>query len=305
MLLQEPAHLAHIFGSAHKGRCHKIKAGFNAEEQILLVRFTEEGQCQMHTRYIDTLAVGNPAAALDCGVDLPLVGDIIHRQFDQTIVDQHPAARTQIPAQSAIGDVGAFLCTRHLFRCQDKVRARLQHDCTVFKHTQPDLRALGVQHGADGEAEFLPQAIHNAELFQMFLMGAMGEIEPGHIHTRFHHTPESCLIGTGWPQRTDNLCLAHQTIHHTFLYAAVAVLFSLYRSSLEIATENAPGLQNPQSFYRVPFPAHFTASFSFPFWSPGVFGPLSLDKRSRLYYAYCISYISTLSTDAGTVLLLL
>ena len=138
----------------------------------------------------------------------------------------------------------------------------------------------------------------------LFLMGAMGEIEPGHIHTHFHHTPESCLIGTGWPQRTDNLCLAHQTIHHTFLYAAVAVLFSLYRSSLEIATENAPGLQNPQSFYRVPFPAHFTASFSFPFWSPGVFDPLSLDKRSRLYYAYCISYISTLSTDAGTVLLL-
>ena len=194
MLLQEPARLTHIFGSAHKGRCHKIKTGFNAEEQILLVRFTEEGQGQMHTRHIDTLAVGNPAAALDCGVDLPLVGDIIHRQFDQTVVDQHPAARTQIPAQSAIGDVGAFLCTRHLFRCQDKVRTGLQHNRTVFKYTQPDLRALGVQHGADGEAEFLPQAIHNPELFQMFLMGAMGEIEPGHIHTRFHHTPESCLI---------------------------------------------------------------------------------------------------------------
>ena len=32
---------------------------------------------------------------------------------------------------------------------------------------------------------------------------------------------------------------------------------------------------------------------------------LPLDKRSRLYYAYCISYISTLSTDAGTLLLLL
>ena len=82
----------------------------------------------------------------------------------------------------------------------------------------------------------------------LFLMGAMGEIEPGHIHTRFHHTPENCLIGTGWPQRTDNLCLAHQTIHHTFLYAAVAVLFSLYRSSLENATENAPGLQNRSPF---------------------------------------------------------
>lgn len=118
--------------------------------------------------------------------------------------------------------------------------------------------------------------IHNPELFQMFLMGAMGEIEPGHIHTRFPHTPESCLIGTGWPQRTDNLCLAHQTIHHTFLYAAVAVLFSLYRSSLEIATENAPGLQNRSPFTKcrsLPILLHL---FRFLFGPRGFLAPSPL-----------------------------
>lgn len=230
----------------------------------------------MHTRHIDTLAVGNPAAALDCGVDLPLVGDIIHRQFDQAVVDQHPAARTQIPAQSAIGDVGAFLCTRHLFRCQDKVRARLQHDCTVFKHTQPDLRALGVQHVPMGR----PSSSRRRTTIRNF--SRCSSWVPWEKLNRATSIPASIIRRRVASSELDGpsvqiiFCLAHQAIHHTFLYAAVAVLFSLYRSSLEIATENAPGLQNPQSFYKVPFPAHFTASFRSLFGPRGFLTPSPL-----------------------------
>ena len=239
MFLQEAAHLAYIFGCANKGSCHKVKSSLDTKEQVLLVRLTEEGQRQMDPRHIDPLAVGDPAPAPNSGVDLPLFGDIVHHEFDQAIIDEYPAAGTQIPSQTAIGNVGALHCSRNLLRCQDKVCAGLQHHSALLKHTQPDLRALGIQHGANGQIQLFPQAVHQTVSLQMLLMRTMGEVKPGHIHARLHHSPKGRLVRACRPQRTDDLCLAHQTIHHTFLITAVAVLFSLYRSSLEIATENA------------------------------------------------------------------
>lgn len=180
------------------------------------------------------------------------------------------------------------------------MRARLQHDRTVFKHTQPDLGPLVSSNGTDGEAEFLPQAVHNPELFQMFLMGAMGEIEPGHIHTRFHHTPESCLIGTDGPSvqiifvlRIKPFTTPFSTPLLQFCFHCIAAAWKLQRKMRLGSKTRSPFIECRS----LPILLHLFRSL---FGPRGFLTPSPLTNAPRLYYAYCISYISTLSTDAGS-----
>ena len=88
--------------------------------------------------------------------------------------------------------------------------ARLDDDALgIGKIAEADLRAFGVEERCDGQLQLVPEPTHLLQPHQMVVVGAVAEIEAGHVHACQHDVPKDLLVIRGRAQSADDLCLSH------------------------------------------------------------------------------------------------
>ena len=157
---------------------------------------------------VHALAVRKHAALLH-GTDDIVAFDLLHGDFDQSIIDQDLFAHRQFLRQLVIAHADPFLIAHDLIGGQDERVAFFQFDLMVFKSPETILRPLGVQHDRQRDAQFGPDFFQCLDLLQMLLMRTVRKVQPGGIHACLTHRGQHFLAFACRPDRADDLCFSH------------------------------------------------------------------------------------------------
>ena len=112
--------------------------------------------------------------------------------------------------QVRIGDRNDIGITGHLFGGQSEALALLQGDLALGKGTDADLGALGIQHGCHRQTQVIANLLYFIQCSQLTLMGAVGKIKTGGIHTGTHQLLDLLFIVDGRADSTYDFCLSHK-----------------------------------------------------------------------------------------------
>ena len=139
-------------------------------------------------------------------------GGLQHRQAHQSVIQQNGVAGFHILGKLSIGDGTAGFVTRDILGGEGEILAGFEHHGAVAERPQPDLGALGVQHGGYRQIQFLPQGLELIQTLFMLFVTAMGKVEAGHIHSRQEHFPQHALPVGGGAKCADDLGFSHESI---------------------------------------------------------------------------------------------
>ena len=206
--VQHAADLPDIGGAADKAGGDEVEALLHAEQDIVLVLLAHVGHGQGHAGYVDALVILHDAAVLHPAAD-GLGRRLQHRQPHQSVIQQDGVPGVHILRQLGVGDGTARLVALHILNGQGEGLPGGQLHRAVFEVAQPHLRPLGVQHGRHRQIQLLPQRLDGVQPYLMLRVGAVGEIEPGHVHAREHHLPQHALLVGGGAQCTNDLRFSH------------------------------------------------------------------------------------------------
>ena len=208
---EEVLHILHILTGGHKGGGHEVHIVPDAEEQVRLVLLAEEGAGHEPVGEVHALPVGQVAAGQDLTDRVAALQgrDLEHHK---AVVHQDPVPYGQVLNEALIGDGDPGLVALHILGGEGEGVAVVQVDLSVLEGLDPVLGALGVQHDGDGQAQLLPDLFDEVHLFLLLLMGAVGEIQPGHVHAGQAHLGQGLLVLAGRADGADDLCFAHDTV---------------------------------------------------------------------------------------------
>ena len=194
----------------HEGAGHVIHVVLDAEQQVVLVLLAQVHLIQDLAGEGHALAVAQLAARHHPAPDFRPF-DFHHVHGDQAVIDQYPVARVQILVQVGIGDGHLVFVALHVVHMQGEQVALVQENLVVHKGFDPVLGAFGVQHDGDGQVQLFPDGFHPADLFRVFRVGAVGKIDPGHVHARQHHFFQDFFALAGRADGANDFCFAHIT----------------------------------------------------------------------------------------------
>ena len=197
-----------ILAAGDEGTGDEVHVVFHAEADVLLVLLAEVGLLEHLAGEAHALAVGQFAAGHDLAADLR-IGTLEHPEDHQAVVDQHRVADFQFLGEVLVGDGDALAVAEDVFGGKGEMLALVEHDAAVREAAGAVFGALGVQHDGDGHVQLLAHALDELDLFQMFLVRAVGEVEPRHVHARHTHLGKRIFIVTGRADGADDLCFSH------------------------------------------------------------------------------------------------
>ena len=197
-----------VLGGADKGGRHKIEPLPDTEEQVLLIGIAKVGHGKGDAGDVNPLVVGD-LAAVDHGAGDVGIGNGLHPQLHQAVINQDAAAGDHVPRESLVGDGSLLLGPHHLAGGEGKGSAASQLDAPPLKIPQANLRSLGIQQGGNGQPQLRPQLPHQPQLFQVLLVAAVGKVEAADVHSQQHHFAQGHLVAGGWAKGADNLCFSH------------------------------------------------------------------------------------------------
>ncbi len=206
--VQELPDVYKVLPAGHEGAGHVVHAVLDAEQQIGLVKLRQVDLVQDLAGEGHALAVGQLAAHRHAAADLA-VYDLHHVQRQQAVGQQHAVAGFQVVGQALVVDGHAGLVAGHVVHAQREHLALLQRDLAVLEGLDAVFRALGVQHDGDGLIQALPHLLDVGDLLGVLLVGAVGEVDAGHVHARLHHRREGLGRLAGGADGADDLGLAH------------------------------------------------------------------------------------------------
>ena len=209
VFIQHPSDLHGILGGAAEGGGDKVKPLLDAEADIRPVLGAHIGHGQVDAGDVDPLAVLDRAAVLH-PADYVGLRLLHHFHADQAVIQHDLAAQAHILGQVFIGDAANLPGAGDLPGGEGKVLAGLQVHLSLFKGLQADLWSLGVQQGGHRDVQFFAQVFEHLQPALVVLVGAMGEVEAGHIHAAFHHGLQDFRGVRGRTQGADNFGLSHR-----------------------------------------------------------------------------------------------
>ena len=206
--IQQVADLIHVLCGAHKGGRDEIEALLDAEDDVIPVALAHIGHGQVDAGNIDALLVLD-LAAVQHGADDVGVGHVPDGQLDQAVVQHDGAAGGHIVGQVLVGDGDDLVGALHLAGGQGEGLAFLQDLRAVLELLEADLGALGIQQGRHRLVQLFPDGLQGLKTALVLLVGAVREIETGHVHPVFHQRPQHALLIGGRAQGADDLGFAH------------------------------------------------------------------------------------------------
>ena len=210
MLVQDPADLQNVLCTAHKTGCDKVKAIFDAEQDVFPVLLAHIGQGKGDAGNVDPLAVFDDAAVLHLADHIG-ASDPCHPHTDQPIVQQNPRSNVQIRRQIPVGHLYNGIIPEHLTGGEGKLLPRFQNRLAAVKFRKADLRAFGVQKCRDRAPQLASQPLEHFKPPRMLAVIPVGKIEARHVHAREDHVPKDLLPVRGRAKGANDLCFSHST----------------------------------------------------------------------------------------------
>ena len=158
MLGQEFLHIQDILLAGDKGAGHVVHPIFHPQQQIRLVLLTEIDLTHNLIGKAHALIVGKgtshhyPTSGLR-------IRQLLHSKDHEAVVEQDPVSYRQITHEASIAHCHPALIPYDLLRGEGKGIPLLQLDTAASKGTDTVLRALGIQHNGDGQAQLLPDPL--------------------------------------------------------------------------------------------------------------------------------------------------
>ena len=109
-------------------------------------------------------------------------------------------------------------------------------DLAVFEGADPVLGALGIQQDGNGQIQLLTDLFDEVNLLLLLLMGAVGKIQPGHIHTGQAHFFQSLLVLGGGANGADNLGFPHKHLSLSIDFR-IPQHYSIFRFLMQYTSE--------------------------------------------------------------------
>ena len=214
-LVQHAAYLQHVGGAAHERGGDEIEPLLYAEADVVLILRRHIRHRKVHVRHVHALMVRHGAVVLYSAHNVAAV-DVLHRQGDKPVVQQDARAGAHILRQLFIGDGADILIAHHFAGGEGERLPGLQLHPAVFEIAQAYFGALCVQQGGDGHIQLVAQLLQLCQTARVVLMGAVREVEAGHIHARTYHVAQHALPVGGGAQRAYDFRLSHKK-HLSFL----------------------------------------------------------------------------------------
>ena len=132
-----------------------------------------------------------------------------HFKLDDAVVHRYGVAGLQVLVEILIIDADLRLVPCHVLGGKGKAVPRFHFHLTGSKCSDAVLRAFGVQHDGDGQPQLLTYPLDQLDFPLVFGMGAVGKVQPGHIHAGLTHAGQGLLIRTDRANGAYNFGFSH------------------------------------------------------------------------------------------------
>ncbi len=204
--MEELAHLLDVGGGAHERDRHVVHALLDAEAEVLAVLGRQARHRHRQPREGHALVVGDGAAGDHPAAHLAVL-DRLHHQLDHAVIHPHRIARAQRGEKLGMVERAARGGAPDVPAGQGELLPAREQRLAAHEGAEAHLRPLEVLQDRDGAA---PGALADgADDLRVLGVGAVGEVEPRHVHTRGHQAVEHLGRAGGRTDGADDLGLSH------------------------------------------------------------------------------------------------
>ena len=194
----------HVGRLPHERQGDKVDPEAEGEGQVVDVlgghgRGAEPGAGQVHALVVRQRAtLDHPAG------DVPAVGGD-GLEPDEAVVDEERVARDHVAGQVLVGHRRPLAVALAGLGRDGEDGAGLQDGGAAVEAAEADLGALEVGQHADRPSYRVGGLAHCRAERGVIVVGAMGEVEPGHVHPRLDQLPDGLDRARGRPEGADDL----------------------------------------------------------------------------------------------------
>jgi hypothetical protein len=203
----ELARLDHVLGPAHERQRDQVDPQRQPELEVGLVLVRERRRRDVGARQVDALVVAHGSALDHARGHAHAVG-LEHLEADVAVVDQERVARLDVACEVRIGRRGqagiAVLGLAGPGR-DGEGRALGEVGLAARELAEPDLRALEVEQDADRASALVGDLADDLVHLPVVVVGAVGEVQAGHVHAGANQLLDLLARRRGGPQRADDL----------------------------------------------------------------------------------------------------
>ena len=193
-----------VRGGTYEGQGDKVHAELEGEPQVTDVLLAQCGNGDAHPGQGHTLVIGDGAAFDDLADDIVAL-DLFTDKADLAVVDKQTIAGASVLGQPLVGGGHAVVRAFHIINCDGDDLAVVPHRSAINKAPEADLRPLQISKDADGLARLIARLTGPVVVLYMILVIAMGEVQPGDVHTSFNKSLDAFLGGNSGTERTHDL----------------------------------------------------------------------------------------------------
>ena len=206
--LEELLQIDDVLLAGDEGGGDEVHAVFDAEQEIGAVLIAHIGLAHDLAGEAHALAVGQNAAGEHRAADLGALdgGDL---KDDEAVVDKDTVAGGQVIGKARVAHGHDGLVALHVAGGEGEVRPVGEGDLPLLEGADAVLGTLGVEHDRDGQAQLGAHGLDHVDLLLVLLMGAVGEVQAGHVQALLAHGAENFGIFAGRADGADDLGLSH------------------------------------------------------------------------------------------------
>ena len=197
--------VAYVVGGAHEGDGYGIDTLADGKDEVFLVLLGKRGDFDGDTGEIDAFVLAEGSAVDDLADDV-YTFDGFDAKFNQAVGEQDAGAGLKIFRERGEGgsDHGRGACD--LARGDGEALASDELDgLVILEFAGADLGTLEVGEDTDRLALFLGDGAHHLDEFSLLGVGAVGEVETGHVEAGANQLAEDLGGAAGGAERGNNL----------------------------------------------------------------------------------------------------
>ena len=208
MQVQLLAYCQHVAGLPHEGGGNKIEVLLHGELDVGAVLVGEGRQADVDAGDVDALVGGQLAAVFHGAVNAALL-NFVHPQGHQAVVNENFLAGGHLLVEIRVCNGHLPLIAGGVGGRQGELVPLVELNGLGLEGFDPDFGPLGVQNGGHRTAHAVPYGFQAVQRSQMGLVGAVGKIEPGRVHTGADQGADHVHIVHRRAQGADDFCSSH------------------------------------------------------------------------------------------------
>ena len=197
-----------VLADGDEGAGDEIYVIFNTETDIALVLLGEINLLEDTAREAHGLAVREFAAFDDFRDDLG-VGRGFDFEDQKAVIEKDPVAGVQLDREVFVADGDDVFISYNVAGREGERAAGCKVDLAVYERADTVFGAFGVEEDCDRKVQLAADLFDAVDTYEVFFMGAVGEVQSGHVHAGFGECGEHLFGVRGGADGADDLGFSH------------------------------------------------------------------------------------------------